>query len=160
MSLRIETLSLDVLSDSSIASCVAQISSLHILVNNAGAAYNMPVSDISIPEAKKLFDLNVWSYLAVTQAFLPLLLKSKGMIINQTSIASVTAIPFQSAYDASKAAMTMFSNLQRLELQIFGITVVELKTGVIRSNLIKNQKETMTASLPKDSIYGPAKEVV
>ena len=136
-SLGIETLTLDVLSDSSIASCVSQISSLDILLNNAGAAYSMPVSDISIPEAKKLFDLNVWSYLAVTQAFLPLLLKSKGMIVNQTSIASVAAIPFQSAYDASKAAMAMFSNLQRLELQAFGITVVELKTGVVRSNLIR-----------------------
>jgi 1-acylglycerone phosphate reductase len=159
-SLGIKTLTLDVLSDSSIASCVGQISSLEILVNNAGGAYNMPVSDISIPDAKKLFDLNVWSYLAMAQAFLPLLLKSKGMIVNQTSIASVAAIPFQSAYDASKAAMAMFSNLQRLELQAFGITVVELKTGVVRSNLIRNQKEIMKASLPKGSIYEPAKEVV
>lgn len=159
-SIGIETLTLDVLSDSSIASCVSKLSSLDILVNNAGAGYNMPVSDISIPEAKKLFDLNVWSYLAVTQSFLPLLLKSKGMIVNQTSIASIAAIPFQSAYDASKAAMAMFSNLQRLELQPFNITVVELKTGVVRSNLIRNQKEATTATLPERSIFQPAKEVV
>src|ERR1700712_4043024 len=72
----IETLTLDVLSDSSIAACVAKLSQLDILVNNAGAAYSMPVTDLAIAEAKKLFDLNVWSYIAVTQAFLPLLLKS------------------------------------------------------------------------------------
>jgi NAD(P)-dependent dehydrogenase (short-subunit alcohol dehydrogenase family) len=120
----------------------------------------MPVSDISIPEAQKLFDLNLWSYLAMIQAFLPLLLKSKGMIVNQTSTASVAAIPFQSAYDASKAAMAMFSNLQQLELQAFGITVLELETGVARSNLKRNQKEIMTVSLPKGSIYEPAKELV
>ncbi|KAM0253111.1 hypothetical protein ACHAQJ_007387 [Trichoderma viride] len=77
-SLSIKTLELDVQSASSIESCVAKISSLDILVNNAGGGYSMPVSDLSIPEAKKLFDLNVWSYIAVTQAFLPLLLNSKG----------------------------------------------------------------------------------
>lgn len=148
-------------SDSSIAACVSKLSSLDILVNNAGAEFLMPVSDISIPEAKKLFDLNVWSYIAMTQAFLPLLLKSsKGMIVNQTSVGSVTTLPFQSVYTASKAAIAMFSDSQRLELEPFGITVVDLKTGVVRSNLIRNQKEAMQASLPAGSIYEPAKEVV
>ena len=126
-SLGIETLTLDVQSDVSIAACVSKVTDLDILVNNPGGAYSMPVSDLSIPEAKKLFDLNVWSYLAVTQAFLPLLLKSKGMIVNQTSIVSAISIPFQSAYNASKAAMAMFSDSQRLELQPFGITVVDLR---------------------------------
>lgn len=92
-SLGIETSTLDVQSDSSIVACVSQLPSLDILVINAGATYTMPVADLSIPEAKKLFDLNVWSYLAVTQAFLPLLLQSKGMIVNQTSGASVVTVP-------------------------------------------------------------------
>ena len=158
----IETLTLDVLSDSSIAACVSKLSSLDILVNNAGVQYTMPVSDMSIPEAKKLFDLNVWSYLAMTQAFLPLLLKSSkgGMIVNQTSIASVTSVPFQGAYTASKSAMAMFSDAQRLELAAFGIAVVDLKTGVVKSNLIRNLKEAKPVSLPEGSIYSPAREVV
>jgi NAD(P)-dependent dehydrogenase (short-subunit alcohol dehydrogenase family) len=46
---------------------------------------------------------------------LPLLLKSKAMIVNQTSVVSATAVPFQSAYGASKAAMAMFSDTMRLE---------------------------------------------
>ena len=158
--LGIETLTLDVQSDSSIATCVSQLSSLDILVNNAGATYTMPVSDLSIPQAKKLFDLNVWSYLAVTQAFLPLLLKSKGMIVNHTSIVSILTIPFLSAYNASKAAMATFSNTQRLELEPFGVTVVELKSGSVKSNIMKNFKEVTPASLPKGSIYEPAKEAV
>jgi 1-acylglycerone phosphate reductase len=130
------------------------------LVNNAGTAYSMPFSDLSIPEAKKLFEVNVWSYLAVTQAFLPLLLRSKGMIVNQTSVVSTTAVPFQSAYNASKAAMAIFSDSQRLELEPFGIRVVDLKTGAVATNMIKNQKETTPISLPEDSIYQPAKEAV
>lgn len=158
--LGIEMLTLDVQSDSSIAACVGKLSDLDILVNNAGASYGMPLSDLSIAEAKKLFDLNVWSYLVVTQAFLPLLLKSKGILVNQTSVASVTTIPFQSAYNASKAAMAMFSDSQRLELAPFGIKVVDLKTGAVSSNLIKNSKELRQPSLPKGSIYEPAKEAV
>ena len=159
-SLGIETLTLDVQSDVSIAACVSELTDLDILVNNAGGMYNMPFFDLSIAEAKKIFDLNLWSYLAITQAFLPLLLKSKGMIVNQTSIASVMSIPFQSAYNASKAAMAMFSDSQRLELKPFGITVVDLKTGLVISNIFKNTKEATPVSLPKDSIYGPAREAV
>ena len=159
-SLGIETLTLDVLSDSSITACVSKLSQLDILVNNAGAGYSMPMSDLSISEAKKLFDLNVWSYLAVTLAFLPLLLKSKGMIVNQTSAAGVAPVPFQSTYNASKAAMSMFSDTQRLELQPLGIRVVDLKTGGVKSNFFAKESVVTQVSLPKGSIYEPAKEVI
>jgi 1-acylglycerone phosphate reductase len=160
VSLGIKTITLDIQSESSIAACVSKLSSLDILINIAGAQYLMPVVDVSISDAKKIFDLNIWSHIAVTQAFLPLLLKSKGMIVNQTSIGAVTTIPFQAVYSASKAAMAMLSDSLRLELQPFGITVVDLRTGVVRTNLIRNLKESQQPSLPKGSIYTPAKEVV
>ena len=156
----IETLTLDVLSAESIAACVTKVPSLDILVNNAGASYSMPVSDLSIDDARQLFDLNVWAQLAVTQAFLPLLIRSKGMIVNQTSVVAAAAIPFQSAYNASKAAIAMFSDCQRLELEPFGVKVIDLKTGAVASNLIRNQKALTPMSLPKGSIYGPAREAV
>ena len=156
----IETLTLDVLSAQSIAACVAKVPSLDILVNNAGASYSMPVSDLSIDDAKQLFDINVWAQLAVTQAFLPLLIKSMGMIVNQTSVVAGAAVPFQSAYNASKAAISMFSDCQRLELEPFGVKVIDLRTGAVASNLIKNQKALTPMSLPKGSIYEPAREAV
>ena len=159
--LDIEILELDVQSESSIAACVSKLPSLDILVNNAGAQYIMPVADISISNAKRTFDLNVWSHIAVTQAFLPLLLKSSsGMIVNQTSTASVTTIPYQAVYNASKAAMAMFSDNMRVELQAFNIRVVDLKTGLVQSNFIKNGRETWQPSLPKGSIYEPARDSV
>ncbi len=120
----------------------------------------MPFSDISIAQAKELFDLNVWSYLAVTQAFLSLLLKSKGMIVNQTSSASVIVVPFQSTYNASKAAIAMFSDTQRLELQPFGITVIDLKTGATKSNGMSDRKDKPRALFPEGSLYGIAREAV
>jgi 1-acylglycerone phosphate reductase len=160
--LGIETLTLDVQSSTSISACFTEIASkkggLDILVNNAGASYSMPFSDMSTPTAKALFDLNVWSYLEVTQAFLPLLLASRGTLVSQTSVASVCTVPFQSTYNASKAAMAMFSDYQRLELAPFAIRVIELKTGAVGSNFFKNATDTQ--SLPEGSIYLPAREAV
>ncbi|QDS67561.1 hypothetical protein FKW77_003203 [Venturia effusa] len=152
----IKTLTLDVLDDASIAKVASTITQLDILVNNAGAAYSMPVSDVSIAKAKELFDLNVWSYLAVTQAFLPLIIKSKGTIVNQTSLSSVCATPFTSPYNASKAAIASFSESQRLELSPFGVRVVDLKTGSVRSNI----NDAPKSRLPEASIYKPVREIV
>ncbi|KAF2723354.1 IBR finger domain protein [Polychaeton citri CBS 116435] len=158
--LGIETLLLDIQSESSIQDCVRKVSRLDILINNAGATYTMPIADISISEAKKLFDLNVWGYIAVTQAFLPLLLSSpKAIIANHTSIGAGSAIPFQATYNASKAAMAMFSDTLRLELQPFRVSVVELRTGGVKTNIAKSM-QAKNPQLPEDSIYSPAKEVV
>jgi 1-acylglycerone phosphate reductase len=82
------------------------------------------------------------------------------MIVNQTSALSLAVVPFQSAYNASKAAIAMFSGSQRLELEPFGITVVDLRTGGVNTNLLNNFKESTQVSLTKSSIYEPAKEVV
>jgi short-subunit dehydrogenase len=153
----IETLPLDVLSDESIAACVKSIDSLDILLNNAGAGYGMPFSDLSIPEAKKIFDLNVWSYLSVGQAFLPLLLKSKGMLVNHSSAAAVMHLPLQSTYNASKAAIAMFTNTMRLELEPLGVKVIDLKSGGVQSNFAANVSRT---KLPPDSLYMPAQKMV
>ncbi|KAK9420442.1 hypothetical protein SUNI508_06438 [Seiridium unicorne] len=159
-SLGIETLELDVQSQASIDSCINRLSGLDILVNNAGSQFLMPIVDTDIKKAKDLFDLNVWSHIAVTQAFLPLLLESpKALIVNQTSVGAVTTLPFQAVYNASKAALAMFSDSLRLELEAFGIKVVDLRTGVVKTNLIKNVQGP-SATLPKGSIYEPAKEAV
>ena len=155
----IEILTLDVLSASSISACVSQLNHLDILVNNAGAGYGSPISDLSIPAAKELFDLNVWSYLAVTQAFLPLLLQSRGMIVNNTSAAANAVQPFHSTYNASKIAMSMFSEHQRFELAPFGIRVVELKTGAVQSNFITTN-HVVQAKIPEKSIYAPVRDLV
>lgn len=166
-SLGIDLLTLDVQSESSLAACVSKLASLDILVNNAGAQYLMPISDVSIAEGKKLFDLNVWSHIAVTQAFLPLLLRSShgGLIVNQTSVGACTTIPFQSVYTASKAAFAMFSDTLRLELQPFGINVVDLRTGIVKTNLVSNVRQSQKEGgqeelLPAGSLYQPAKERV
>ena len=156
----IETLPLDIQSSTSIEDCAKKIPRLDILVNNAGASYTMPITDISIPEAKELFDINVWGHMAMTQAFLPPLLKSpKAIVVNHTSTGVHLSIPFQSVYNASKAAMSRFSDTLRLELQPFGIAVVELKTGGVKTNVVNNVRAKQP-ELPESSIYQPAKDQV
>lgn len=158
--LGIKTMTLDIQSQSSIDHCVESIPHLDILINNAGASYTMPIVDLSIPEAKKLFDCNVWGHLALTQAFMPRLLASpKAMVVNHTSVGVHAALPFQAAYNASKAAMAMFSDILRLELQPFDITVVNLKTAGVRTNIVQNI-QARQPQLPASSIFAPAKELV
>jgi len=129
----------------------------------------MPVSDISVDEAKALFDLNVWSYISVTQALLPLLLESAtksastsaksspSLIINNTSVSSVEPTPHNSVYHASKAAAAMFSTHMRIELAPFNVRVVDLKTGCVHSKFHANH-QSGNASLPSTSIYQPVRD--
>ncbi|KAK5942351.1 hypothetical protein PMZ80_004914 [Knufia obscura] len=179
----IETLALDITSESSIASAVSAVTAslpagkgLDMLVNNAAGNYTMPIADVSLFAAKELFDLNVWAQIAVTQAFLPLLLKSPNahsttssvwshqiqtMIVNHTSVGSLMALPFQGIYNASKAALAMVSETMRLELSPFGIRVIDLKTAGVRTNIIANNNVNVKGErLPTTSIYAPARDVV
>lgn len=128
-----------------------------MLINNAGATYYTPLTDASISEGKKLFDLNVWANLAVIQAFLPLLLKSThgGVIVNHTSIAAVLSPPFVALYGASKAAMSMVTTSLRLELSPFSIKVVELLSGTVKSNINSNEHNP---GVSKKSLYYSARE--
>ncbi|KAF7190200.1 Short-chain dehydrogenase PC-15 [Pseudocercospora fuligena] len=158
--LGIETQSLDITSDGSIEECVAKVKRLDILVNNSGASYTMPIVDTPLLEAKKIFDVNVWGHLAVTQAFLPLLLKSsRPMIVNHTTTGVHISIPWQAVYNASKAAMSRFSDTLRLELQPSGVQVVELKTGGVKTKILSNL-QARNPKLPAESIYMPAKDTV
>jgi 1-acylglycerone phosphate reductase len=160
-SLGIRTLVMDVQSESSIAACVAKVPGLDILVNNAGAVDTSPIVDADISKGKELFDLNVWSYVAVTQAFLPLLLRSaNAMIVNQTSTQAVTVVPFAGIYGASKAAVGIITQNLRLELQPFNIKVIEMRTGEVQTNIIKNFQKNRASPLPRGSIYTPAKAIL
>lgn len=156
----IETLPLDVSSETSIKSCIEKVPRLDILVNNAGASYPMPLSDIDIAKAKKFFDVNVWGCIALTQAFLPLLLASPArVIVNHTSVGAGMALPFQGVYNAFKAALSMLSNTLQLELENFGIKLVQLRTGRVATNIVKNIQAN-EPKLPDDLIYEPAREDV
>ena len=84
-------LTLDVTSASSIAAAVEAVRAktggkLDYLVNNSGRGFVMPTLDVNMEEAKRIFDVNFWAVLAVTQAFAPLLIAAQGTIVNISSL--------------------------------------------------------------------------
>jgi NAD(P)-dependent dehydrogenase (short-subunit alcohol dehydrogenase family) len=162
--LGIESIKLDVLSEESIAAAVKEIQgltggSLDALLNNAGGGYSMPVLDMDVNQTRKLFEMNYFSLINLTKAFVPLLRKSTHTpkLINHTSVASLLGLPFQSAYSSSKAAAGMLTDSLRMELEPFGIKVIEMKSGAVKSKFFSNVSDT---SLPADSVYNLAKEEI
>lgn len=93
----VEVLELDVTMPPSISGCRELVTKrtggrLDILVNNAGVEFQSPLLDAGIEDAKKLYDVNVWGLLAMVQAFAPLLIEAKGIVINQSSIDAVLSM--------------------------------------------------------------------
>ncbi|KAE8391125.1 hypothetical protein BDV23DRAFT_171875 [Aspergillus alliaceus] len=96
-----------------------------------------PVSIVAgVDTAKRLFDVNFWGVVAVTQAFMPLLqaAKNDSTLVNVCSISGFLYAPWMSVYNASKAALMSWSETLRLELQPFNIRVIYLVTGSVATN--------------------------
>jgi NAD(P)-dependent dehydrogenase (short-subunit alcohol dehydrogenase family) len=86
------------------------------LVNNAGIGMSAPIEAVDLGRVRRVFDVNVFGQLAVIQAFLPLLRRNSGRIVNVGSVGAKITIPFGGALCASKAAFESFSDALRMEL--------------------------------------------
>ncbi|WP_080054565.1 SDR family NAD(P)-dependent oxidoreductase [Spirosoma aerolatum] len=109
------------------------------LVNNAGVAFGGPVQYQPMDVFRQHFDVNVVGLVQVTQAFLPLLGArpdhpvQPGRILNISSVNGEVAIPFMSAYVGSKFAVEGFSHSLRRELALFGIKVIIVGPGAVKT---------------------------
>ena len=101
------------------------------LVNNAGIAVAGPLEAVPIPDLRRQFEVNVIGQVAVTQAFLPLLRKGRGRVVNMGSIAGRAALPLMGPYSASKFALEALTDALRLEVQQWGIQVSIVEPGAI-----------------------------
>lgn len=108
--------------------------------------------------AKKMFDVNVFAVVAVTQAFAPLLIASKGTIINIGSVLGKMPLPWQGYYNASKAAVAIITDQMRIEFSPWGVRAILVNTGAVRTKFFDNLPHT--PSLPETSLYYPAKDVI
>jgi NAD(P)-dependent dehydrogenase (short-subunit alcohol dehydrogenase family) len=101
------------------------------LVNNAGIAVAGPLETVPIADLRRQFEVNVIGQVAVTQAFLPLLRRGRGRIVNMGSIAGRAAMPVMGPYSASKFALEALTDALRLEVQQWGIQVSIVEPGAI-----------------------------
>lgn len=139
----IETLELDVLSDESVSLAVKAIilkcGRIDILVNNAGIGCPGPLAELSLDAIKKAYEINTLGQLRVTQQVVPhMAFQRSGRIVNIGSVVGKVPTPWAGAYCASKAAVHAMSSALRLELRPFGIDVVVVVPGAIRSNIGKD----------------------
>ena len=123
------------------------------LVNNAGIAYGGPVETLELKEVRRLFDVNFFGLIAVTQALLPLLRRGRGRIVNMSSISGMVASPFLSPYTSSKWALEALSDAMRVELHPWGIKVSVIQPGAIDTPIWNKGRETadrMMANVPPE----------
>lgn len=128
---------LDVTDDASMVACIEKIKAeqgrLDVLVNNAGYGSYGAVEDVSIEEAKRQFEVNVFGLARLSQLALPMMRAQKsGRIINVSSVGARLYEPFGAWYHATKYAVEGLSNSMRIELAPFGINVVTIApAGVV-----------------------------
>jgi NAD(P)-dependent dehydrogenase (short-subunit alcohol dehydrogenase family) len=121
-------------------------------VNVGGIGMVRPVEYASPRDLQKIFDVNVFGQIAVTQAFLPLLRRQHGRIVNISSVGAHFAIPFGGLLTASKSAFGILSDSMRLELHPFGIRVSTIEPGEIATPAVEKtlgNVESVIASLPE-----------
>ena len=103
-----------------------------VLINNAGYSIRGALEDVSMEAIKRLFEVNLFALMRVTQACLPGMRKlRKGTVVNLSSIAGKFAFPGSGVYAAAKYAVEGISDALRLELSPFGIRVVAIRPGPI-----------------------------
>ena len=131
------TAALDVNDANSIQALTQQLRAdaarIDILINNAGFGLMGPLLDVSLDDARRQFETNVIAVLAMVQAVFPYLTQPGARIANIGSVSGVLVTPFSGAYCATKAAVHALSDALRMELQPFGIDVITIQPGAIRS---------------------------
>lgn len=129
---------LDVADEASIDAAAALLAEqtggeLHGLVNNAGVYLGGPLELMRPDEIRKTLDVNVTGLLLLTRACLPLLRAAQGRIVNISSISGLIAMPGVSVYAASKHAVEAVTDALRVELQPFGIKVIAVEPGGVKT---------------------------
>jgi NAD(P)-dependent dehydrogenase (short-subunit alcohol dehydrogenase family) len=130
---RVTALTLDVTNASQIQRAVDQVAYLDVLINNAGVGAYDDLTDLDA--VQKHLDVNLLGMVKVTQAFLPLLTRSKGTIVNILSVTSVAPFPVLPSYSISKAAALSMTQSLRALLKRQGIGVQAVILGSVDTDM-------------------------
>ena len=130
---RVTALTLDVTNASQIQRAVDEVADLDVLINNAGIAIYEDLTDLDA--VQKHLDVNLLGPLKVTQAFLPLLTRSKGAIVNILSVVAIAPFPVMPGYSISKAAALSLTQSQRAFLARQGVSVHAVILGGVDTDM-------------------------
>ena len=143
--LPLQVIQLDVTEDRSVREAIDRITveqgRIDVLINNAGYLLLGPLEELYIDEFKEQFETNFFGAIRVTQKVLPIMRKQReGTIVNISSIAGMMGFPLSSAYVSSKFALEGLSESMAYEVEQFGIKVIIIEPGVIKTNIYNNFK--------------------
>jgi NAD(P)-dependent dehydrogenase (short-subunit alcohol dehydrogenase family) len=162
---RLEPLLLDVTDAGSIAKAAQAVdvalegAGLAGLVNNAGVSVDVPLECLDIGALRHQLEVNTIAPAAVTQAFLPLLRRVRGRVVNVSSVNGRVASPFSGPYCMSKFALEAFTDCLRQELADWGMHVVVIEPGAIETPMWdKGREDDWSAGASKRDLdlYGQA----
>jgi NAD(P)-dependent dehydrogenase (short-subunit alcohol dehydrogenase family) len=132
---RVTPLTLDVTNPAQIQAAAEQVEALDLLINNAGIWLYDDLSDRAMLEEH--LAVNFYGTWGVTQAFLPLLTRSKGTIVNNVSLMALAALPLTPAYSISKAAAFSLTQSLRALLAVRGVRVHAVLTGPVDTDMTR-----------------------
>ncbi|KAK2894052.1 dehydrogenase/reductase SDR family member 7B [Channa argus] len=119
-----------------ILKCYGQVD---VLINNAGISYRGNILDTHLSVQREVMETNYFGPIALTQALLPSMVRRRsGHIVVISSVQGKLAIPYRSAYAASKHATQAYFDCLRAEIERYGIPVTVISPGYIRTNLSVN----------------------
>lgn len=128
---------------------------IDILVNNAGLVHAALFPMTPIEEIRKLFEVNVFSVMELTQLVLKRMMRKKsGVILNMASVAGQDAVATNSIYGSSKAAIISFTRILAAELAAYGIRVNAVAPGPVRTDMIELLEQKMGDDLLMHTAMG------
>lgn len=136
----------DITDASAVKNAVAEIKEkfgrIDVLINNAGMGISGAVEDTEISDAHAIFELNFFGALNMIKEVVPVMREcGGGTIVNISSVAAELAIPFQSFYSATKAALSSLSSALRGELAPFGIKVCAILPGDVKTDFTSSRRK-------------------
>jgi len=159
----IDTVRLDVNDGASIEAAVHAVRDragrIDVLINNAGVNIFGPLAETPLASLREVFETNVIGLVAVTQAVFPHMAdRRSGLIVNVGSIVGLLPTPFAGSYCATKSAVHMLSEVLRMEVRPFGIDVVVVQPGGVRSNIAASGARDLERYRSERSRYQPVYE--
>ena len=148
---RVTSLTLDVTNAAQIQQAADEVESLDVLINNAGLALYDDLSDRSALE--RHLAVNLFGTYGVTEAFLPLLIRSGGVVVNNLSVNALAPLPLIPAYSISKAAAFNLTQSLRALLAGRGVRVHAVLTGPVDTDM------TRGLEIPKSSPESVARAI-
>ena len=109
--------------------------------------YTVPATETELSEIQTTFATNVFAVMNINQTFLPLLLAARGTIVNIGSVAGILPMIWGAVYNASKGALHSYADTLRVELAPFGVHVVTVITGGVKSNIARTDRSLQPGSL-------------